>query len=111
VTGPSTQSAEAAVKLQNMTDYSFILFITIWPLFALGYGGGIIYGLRFLRKNELVDTRVAEFTEDMMFGGLGYNYKLFYYFHSKAHGKAPTIFLLAVHVICAIMVFVFPAML
>lgn len=94
-----------------MTDYSFILFITIWPIFALGYGGGIIYGLRFLKKNEFVDTRVIEFTKDMMFGSIGYNYKLFYYFHSKAYGKTLTIFLLAAHVICAIMVFVFPTML
>ena len=91
-----------------MNDNSFILFVTIWPLFAFGYGGGIIYGLRFLRKNEFIDTRVVEFTKDLLFGTIGYNYKLFYHVHGKMYGKALTVILLIVHIICAIMVFAFP---
>jgi hypothetical protein len=27
--------------------------ITIWPLFAIGYGGGIIYGMGFWGRTKL----------------------------------------------------------
>jgi hypothetical protein len=60
-----------------MEKASFIMFITIWPLFAFGYGGGIVYGLHFLRKKDLIDTRVTQFVGDALFGRIGSNYKLF----------------------------------
>ena len=61
----------------------FIIFIIIWTISIIGYGGGILYGLRFLRSHEMIDTRVPEFTKDM-------NYVIFYkYFYCGtlcAHG-------------------------
>ena len=94
-----------------MEETNFILFVTIWPLFALGYGGGVLYGLRFLRMNELVDTRVPEFAQDSLFGKLGSNYKLFYYAYSEKHGKLKTTIFLAIHIVSSIMVFAFPIIL
>jgi len=94
-----------------MVDTQFYIFVTIWPLFAFGYGGGIVYGLRFLRKNNLVDTRVPQFVGDMLFGRIGYNYKLFYQAHSQKYGKAKTSLLLAIHFASAFMVFAFPVIL
>ncbi len=91
-----------------MEDSQFYLFIAIWPLFAIGYGGGIVYGLRFLRKNNLVDTRVPEFVGDMLFGHIGYNYKLFYQAHSIKYGKSKTRLLLAIHFVSGAMVFILP---
>ena len=93
-----------------MEESKFILLSIIWFLSAIGYGGGIIYGLRFLRMNEVVDTRVPQFTSDMLFGKLGYNYKLFYFIHSKKYGKQKTLLLLILHFISIIMVFVIPVL-
>ncbi len=91
-----------------MGKASFIMFITVWPLFAIGYGGGIIYGLRFLRKNDLIDTKVTQFVGDALFGRIGSNYKLFFQAHSQKYGKPKTIILLAIHLASAFMVFAFP---
>ena len=94
-----------------MEETKIILFVTIWPLFALGYGAGIIYGLRFLRTNDLVDTRVPEFVKDSLFVRLGSNYKLFYYGHSQKYGKSKTIILITIHFVSMIMVFALPVIL
>ena len=87
---------------------NFIIFIVVWPIFALGYGGGIVYGLRFLRENELVDTRVPEFVSDTLFGKLGSNYKLFYKAHCIKYGKSVTRTLMVFHLISIVMVFATP---
>ena len=94
-----------------MEDSQFYLFVSIWPLFAVGYGGGIVYGLRFLRKNNLVDTLVPQFVGDMLFGRIGHNYKLFYQAHSHKYGKAKTWLMLAIHFASAFMVFALPVIL
>jgi hypothetical protein len=73
--------------------------------------GGIVYGLRFLRKNNLVDTRVPQFIGETLFGHIGYNYKLFYQAHSQKYGKSKTRLLLAVHFASAFMVFALPVIL
>jgi len=93
-----------------MGESRFLTFIILWPLFAIGYGGGIVYGLRFLRMNDLVDTRVPEFINASLFGKIGSNYKLFYYAHSQKYGKFKTKTLLAIHFVSVIMVFAAPTL-
>ena len=92
-----------------MIETRLILFLIVWPIFIIGYGGGILYGLRFLRSHDMIDTRVPEYTKDMLFGSLGYNYKLFYYAHSQKHGKLKTISLMLYHILSIPMVFVTPS--
>ncbi len=91
-----------------MEKSKLYLFLTLWPLFAVGYGGGLIYGMRFLRKNNLIDTRVQKFVGEALFGRVGENYKIFYEEHSKRHGKTKTRLLLFLHLLSAFMVFAFP---
>jgi hypothetical protein len=74
----------------------------------VGYGGGLIYGMRFLRKNNLSDTRVHKFVGETLFGRIGQNYKMFYEEHGKRHGKTKTRLLLFLHMLSAFIVLVFP---
>lgn len=91
-----------------MIDAKLIIFIIVWIIAIIGYGGGILYGLRFLRSHEMIDMRVPEFTKDMLFGKLGHNYKLFYYVHSQKYGKITTISLMLYHLISVPVVFLTP---
>ena len=91
-----------------MSETQFIIFVIIWPLFAIGYGGGLIYGVRFLRINNLIDTRAPEFVRDITFGRLGKNYRLFYCVHSQRYGKLKTKILLVLHFVSIVMVFATP---
>lgn len=83
-----------------MSDWTPILGFALSLVSALVCGGGVFYGIRFLRRHELIDTRPAEFVSDTLFGSVGSRYKLFYTAHSAKHGRGITRLLLAVHFAC-----------
>ncbi|RII25368.1 MAG: hypothetical protein CXR31_14335 [Geobacter sp.] len=91
-----------------MKESQFFLFLIIWALSAIGYGGGIVYGLHFLRKNTLVDTRVPQFVGDLILGRLGTNYKMFCFAHSQKYGTLLTKVMLTIHFASVLLVFVLP---
>jgi hypothetical protein len=91
-----------------MDLYGPLVFVGLMTLCILGFHGGILFGVRFLRERNLIDIRVLPFIVDTLFGNLGTNYKLFYREYARVHGRQRALLALGVHFGCLLGFILFP---
>jgi hypothetical protein len=88
--------------------YGSLLFAAGLSLCVAGFHGGLLFGVRFLRRHELIDMRPPQFIHELLFGRLGTYYRLFYRAYGERHGRGRAKLLLAIHFAGGIGFVVFP---
>ena len=92
----------------DLDVYRPLIFLGLMAVCVLGFHGGILYAVGFLRRHEIVDMRPLEFVAGTLFGRFGENYSLFHKAHSHLHGAALTRLLIAAHLFCAVAFWTLP---
>lgn len=80
-----------------MNAYGPLVFLGLMTLCVAGFHGGILYGVRFLRQQRLIDTGTFSSLFSFLSADIGPGYRLFYRAHAEAHGRPWTVLALCIH--------------